>query len=69
MDSITEDVILQFEAAEDEENMATPLGIVGGLQIKSDGDQVLDILNCGSLAVQPSDGRGFKRAGQIIAIR
>jgi hypothetical protein len=35
---VAEDVILQGEAAEDEEDVAAPLGVVGGLKIKNDGD-------------------------------
>jgi len=34
--NVAEDVLLQREAAEDEENIATPLGVVGGLKIKND---------------------------------
>jgi hypothetical protein len=32
---VVEDVILQGEAAEDEEDVAAPLGVVGGLKIKN----------------------------------
>jgi hypothetical protein len=56
---ITEDVVLQSESAEDEKDVAAPLGVVGRLQIKNDGDQVLDVLDSGGLAVQMSNGRSF----------
>jgi hypothetical protein len=32
---VAEDVIFQCEAAQDEENIATPFGVVGGLKIKN----------------------------------
>ena len=48
---VAEDVILQGKAAEEEEDVAAPLGVVGSLKIKDDRDQVLDILDGGSLAV------------------
>jgi hypothetical protein len=44
-------VILQGKAAEDEEDVAAPLGVVGSLKIEDDRDQVLDILDGGSLRV------------------
>ena len=44
-------MILQREAAEDEEDVAAPLGVVGGLEVQNDWNQVLDVLDSGSLAV------------------
>jgi hypothetical protein len=61
-------VILQREAAEDEENVAAPLGVVGGLEVKNDRNQVLDVLDGGGLAVQMSDGRGFKVDGVVVVV-
>ena len=48
---VTEDVILQRKAAEDEEDVAASLGVVGGLEVQNDWNQVLDVLDSGSLAV------------------
>ena len=41
---VAEDVVLQRKQAEDEENVAVPFGVVGGLQVEDDGYQVFDIL-------------------------
>jgi hypothetical protein len=35
VDRIAEDMLLQREAAEDEEEMAAPFGVVGGLEIQN----------------------------------
>jgi len=61
-------VILQREATEDEEDVAAPLGVVGGLEVQNDRNQVLDVLDSGSLAVQVSDGRGVGGEGVIAAV-
>ena len=65
---VTEDVVLQREAAEDEEDVAAPPGVVGGLEVQNDRNQVLDVLDSGSLAVQVSDGRGVGGEGVIAAV-
>jgi hypothetical protein len=55
------------ETAEDEENMAAPRGVVGGLQVKNDGYEVLDVLDDGSLTMHMSNDRNF-RGGVVIAV-
>jgi hypothetical protein len=64
---VTEDVVLQGEAAEDEEDVAMPLGVVGGLEIKNDRNQILDVLDSSSLAVQVGDGRGL-RVDEVVVV-
>jgi hypothetical protein len=66
---VTEDVVLQGEPTQDEKDVAAPLGIVGGLKIKSDGDQILDVLDIGGLAVQMGDGCGFGGEGGAVVVR
>jgi len=61
-------VILQGEMAEDEEDVAAPLGVVGGLKIKNDRDEVLDVLDGGSLSVEVGDGRCFRGGGVDVVI-
>ena len=61
-------MVLQCEATEDEEDVAAPLGVVGGLEVQNDRNQVLDVLDSGSLAVQMSDGRGVGGEGVIAAV-
>lgn len=53
-------MVLPGVAAEDEKDIAMPFGVVGGLQIKDDGDQILDVLHGGGLAMEVSDGRGLR---------
>jgi hypothetical protein len=64
--SVTEDVVLQGEATQDEKNVAAPLGVVGGPKIKNDGNQILDVLDGGGLAVQVSDSCGF--GGGVVVV-
>jgi len=61
-------MVLQGVAAEDEKDVATPFGVVGGLQIKDDGDQILDVLHGGGLAMKVSDGRGLRGDGARVVI-
>jgi len=61
-------VILQGETAEDEEDVAAPLGVVGGLKIKNDRDEVLDVLDGSSLSVEVGDGRCFRGGGVDVVI-
>jgi len=65
---VAEDVVLQSEAAEDEQNVATPLGIVGGVEVQNNGDEVLDVLDSGSLAVEMSDGSSFRGEGAGVVL-
>jgi hypothetical protein len=44
-------MVLQGEAAEDEEDVVAPLGEVGGLKVQSDRNEIPDILDDGGLAV------------------
>jgi hypothetical protein len=60
MNDVAEDMVLQGKAAEDEQEVATPLGVVGGLQVEDDGNQILDVLHSSSLAMEASDGHGFR---------
>ena len=46
-----------------------PLGVVGGLEIKNDWNQILDVLYSGGLAVQMSDGRSFGVNGAVVVVR
>jgi len=48
---ITEDMIFQGVPSEGEEMVAAPLGVVEGLEVEDDGDQVFDVLNRAGLAV------------------
>jgi hypothetical protein len=61
-------MVLQGEAAEDEEDVAAPLGEVGGLKVQSDRNEIPDILDDGGLAVETSDGRGVggERMGVVV---
>jgi hypothetical protein len=61
-------MILQGEAAEDEEDIAAPLGIVGGLEVKNDWNQVLDVLDCSSMALQVGNGLCFRGDGEVVAV-
>jgi hypothetical protein len=61
-------MVLQSELAEDEEDVTAPLGVVGGLEIKNDGNQVLHVLDNGGQAVQMSNGRGFGGDEAVIVI-
>ena len=65
---VTEDVILQHEAAEDEEDVAAPLGVVGGLEVQNNRNQILDVLDSSSLAVQMNDGCGVGGERVIAAV-
>ena len=65
---VTEDVILQREAAEDEEDVAAPLGVVGGLEVQNDRNQILDVLDSSSLVVQMGDGCGVGGERVIAAV-
>jgi hypothetical protein len=63
-----EDMVLQGKAAEDEEEMAAPLGVVGGLQVQNNRNQVFDVLDCSSLAVQAGNSPCFRGEGEVVAI-
>jgi len=52
-------MVLQGVSAEGEEEVFTPLGVVGGLEVEDDGHQVADVLHSGSLTVQMSDDLYF----------
>ena len=65
---VTEDMVLQSESAEGEKDVAAPLGVVGRLQIKNDGDQVFDVLDSSSLAVQMGDGCDVRGESVIAAV-
>jgi len=67
---VAEDVILQGETTEDEEHVATPLGVVG-VEVKNDGNEVLDVLDGGGLAVEVSDGSslGGEGADVVVVVR
>jgi hypothetical protein len=65
---VTEDMILQGEMDKDEQDIAAPLGVVGGLQIKNDWDQVLDVLHSRSLVVQMIEGSNFRGGGAGVAV-
>jgi len=65
---VAEDMILQGEAAEDEQDVPAPLGVVRSLKIEDDWDQVLDVLDCGGLAVETSNCRCFRRDGVGILV-
>jgi hypothetical protein len=43
-------MVLQGEATEDEEDVAAPLGEIGGLKVQSDRNEISDILDGGGLA-------------------
>jgi hypothetical protein len=62
-------MVLQGEAAEDEENVAAPLGEVGGLKIQSNRNEIPDILDSGGLAVEPGDGDGVRGEGVDVVVR
>jgi hypothetical protein len=53
-------MVLQGEATEDEEDVAAPLGEVGGLKVQSDQNEIPDVLDDDDLAVEPSDGHGVR---------
>ena len=61
-------MILQGEMAEDEEDVAAPLGVVGGLKIKNISDEVLDVLDDSRLSVEVGDGRCFRGGGVDVVI-
>jgi len=69
---IAEDVILEREPTEDEEDIASPLGVVGRLEVQNDRNQVPDVLDGGGLAVQASNshsvGDGVIVAGQGVVV-
>jgi hypothetical protein len=65
---VTENMVLQREPAEDEEEVATPLGVIGGLEVQNNRNQVLDVLDGGGLAVQMSDGRGIGGDGVAVIV-
>lgn len=52
----------------DEQDIAAQLGVVGGLQIKNDWDQVLDVLHSRSLVVQMIEGSNFRGGGAGVAV-
>jgi hypothetical protein len=66
---IVEDMVLQGEAAEDEENVAAPLGEVGGLKIQSNRNEISDILDGGGLAVELDDGGVIRGEGVDVVVR
>jgi hypothetical protein len=58
-------MVLQGEAAEDEENVAAPLGEVGGLKIQSNRNEI----HSGGLAVEPGDDDGVRGEGVDVVVR
>jgi hypothetical protein len=65
VNDVTEDVILQSEAAEREEDVAAPFGEIGSLEVQNDRDKVPDVLNGSGLAVQVGDGRRVGGDGAV----
>jgi hypothetical protein len=65
---VSENMVPESKSTEDEEDVATPLRVVGRLQVKNDGDRILDVLQGRSLAVQASDGRGFGGHGAVVVL-
>ena len=65
---VIEDVVLQHEAAEDEEDVAAPLGVVGGLEVQNYRNQVPDVLDSSSLVVQVSNGCGVGEDGVVAVL-
>jgi hypothetical protein len=51
MGDVAEDMILELVAAEGEQQIAPPLGVVGRLEVEDDRDQVLDVLDRAGLAM------------------
>jgi hypothetical protein len=46
--------------------MATPFGEIRGLEIQNNRNEIPNVLDGGSLAVQPRDGRGIGDEGGIV---
>jgi hypothetical protein len=65
---IAEDMVLQGEAAEDEQEVAAPLREVGGLEVQNKGNTIPYVLDGGGLVVEPSDGRGVRGEGVGVII-
>jgi hypothetical protein len=65
---VTEDMVLQGEAVEDEEHVATPLRVVGHLEVQNDRNKIPDVLDGGGLAVGASDGRSLGDEGVVVVV-
>ena len=65
---VTEDMVLHREVAKDEENVAAPLGVVGGLEVQNYRNQVPDVLDSSSLVVQVSNGCGVGGDGVVAVL-
>jgi hypothetical protein len=65
---VGKDMVLQSEATEDEENVAAPLRVVRGLKVQGDRNKIPDVLDGGSLAVEPSNSNGVGGEGVVVVV-
>ena len=65
---IAKDMVLQREPAKSEQKVAAPLGVLGGLELEDDGDQILDVLDGAGLAVQVRDGCCLVGDGVLVIV-
>jgi len=61
-------MVLQREPAKSEQKVAVPLGVLGGLELEDDGDQILDVLDGAGLAVQVHDGCCLVGDGVLVIV-
>jgi hypothetical protein len=62
-------MVLQSEATEDEENVAAPLRVAGGLKVQGDRNEVPDVLDDGGLAVEPGNSSVVRGEGVVVIVR
>jgi len=61
-------MILERVAAEGEQQIAPPLGVVGRLEVEDDRDQVLDVLDRAGLAMQVRKSGGLRGSGAGVVV-
>ena len=69
VDGVAEDVVLQSKPAKDEQDVTTPFGVIRGLQIKNNWDEILDVLHSGCLAMKMSNSRSLHGDEVAVTLR
>jgi hypothetical protein len=49
-----------LQAPEGQEDIAAPFGVVGDLEVQNNQNQILDVLDGGSLTAEAGDGRSVR---------
>jgi len=65
---VAEDMVLQGVPTKSKEKVAAPLGVVGGLEVEDDGDQVLDVLDGAGLAVQVRNSSSLRGDRVLVVV-